>query len=177
MVRERVAAVATRRSGVFTETQASLRRCGYDRVIHVRPKHLLNGPDVFWVVDLRINEGMDIVRGLLAGGRTRGMVITTGTSIKDVTELVEMGLPSLLILAHVESPGGQETNELLAPLSTREIEVLQWMAEGLSRAEAAERMNVTAATIKSHLHRIARKTGSGDTAHSVLLAMRAGLVK
>jgi len=62
------------------------------------------------------------------------------------------------------------------PLSAREIEVLQLVAEGYSNGEAGRELGLSAFTIKAHLARIGRRLGSGDRAHLVALAMRTGTI-
>lgn len=62
-------------------------------------------------------------------------------------------------------------------LSTREIEVLQAVAEGRSNKGIGDELGLSALTVKSHLARIARKLGTGDRAEMVALAMRSGLVR
>ncbi|MEP6696943.1 MAG: response regulator transcription factor [Pseudonocardiales bacterium] len=62
------------------------------------------------------------------------------------------------------------------PLSAREIEVLRLVAVGQSNNAAGEHLQLSALTVKSHLARIARKLGTGDRAHMVAVAMRAGLI-
>ncbi len=62
-------------------------------------------------------------------------------------------------------------------LSSREIEVLQAVAQGRSNKGIGEELGLSALTVKSHLARIARKLGTGDRAEMVALAMRSGLVR
>ena len=61
-------------------------------------------------------------------------------------------------------------------LSAREIEVLQGVADGRSNGDIAARLQISPLTVKSHLARIGRKLGTGDRAHAVLLALRAGVI-
>ncbi|MEI6623112.1 MAG: response regulator transcription factor [Actinomycetes bacterium] len=61
-------------------------------------------------------------------------------------------------------------------LSSREIEVLQSVAEGRSNKAIGEDLGLSALTVKSHLARIARKLGTGDRAEMVALTIRSGLV-
>ena len=67
-------------------------------------------------------------------------------------------------------PGGQ------LGLSHREVQVLQAVADGHTNNEIGELLGVSGLTVKSHLARIGRKTGTGDRAEMVASAMRAGLV-
>lgn len=61
-------------------------------------------------------------------------------------------------------------------LSSREVEVLQLVAEGQSNKDIGEALSLSALTVKSHLARIARKLGTGDRAEMVALAVRANLI-
>jgi LuxR family maltose regulon positive regulatory protein len=51
----------------------------------------------------------------------------------------------------------KSVSKMISPLSGRELEVLQLLAEGLSNKEIAERLVVTPGTIKQHLKNISRK--------------------
>lgn len=62
-------------------------------------------------------------------------------------------------------------------LSSREVQVLQLVADGQSNKEIGEALNLSALTVKSHLSRIGRKLGTGDRAQMVALAMRAGVIR
>jgi two-component system nitrate/nitrite response regulator NarL len=61
-------------------------------------------------------------------------------------------------------------------LTTREREVLALTAEGLTASQAGERLEVSAATVKTHLHHLYKKLGVGGRAAAVAEAMRRGLV-
>ena len=63
-----------------------------------------------------------------------------------------------------------------AEISTREIEVIRLVADGRSNKWIGEQLSLSALTVKSHLARIGRKLGTGDRAHMVALAMRAGVI-
>lgn len=62
-------------------------------------------------------------------------------------------------------------------LSAREVQVLQYVADGHSNHEIGAGLGLSALTVKSHLSRIGRKLGTGDRARMVVLAMRAGVVR
>ena len=63
------------------------------------------------------------------------------------------------------------------PLSAREVEVLQLVADGLSNVEIGGQVGLSALTVKSHLVRIGAKLGTGNRTHQVALALRKGAIR
>jgi DNA-binding NarL/FixJ family response regulator len=64
----------------------------------------------------------------------------------------------------------------LHQLTTREREVLELIAHGLSNSEIAARLYLTEATVKTHVAHIYRKLGLRDRAQAVVYAHEAGLL-
>ncbi|GGW54707.1 response regulator transcription factor [Streptomyces caelestis] len=64
----------------------------------------------------------------------------------------------------------------VAKLTGREREVLRHMAEGLTNAEIARRMEVGPATVKSHVAAVLAKTGTRDRTQAVIAAYEAGFL-
>ena len=63
------------------------------------------------------------------------------------------------------------------PLSEREGEVLQSLAEGCSNQEIMHRLHITEATVKAHVRHILSKLDVRSRTQAVLVAMRLGLVR
>ena len=60
-------------------------------------------------------------------------------------------------------------------LTGREVEVLKLIASGLSNAEIAASLVLSAATVKTHINHIFQKTGARDRAQAVRYAYQHGL--
>lgn len=69
---------------------------------------------------------------------------------------------SQLITAIHEPQAADDTKALTSLLSQREEEVANWVAQGLSNREIAEKMAITVRTVKAHLTSIFTKTGLRD---------------
>jgi DNA-binding NarL/FixJ family response regulator len=63
-----------------------------------------------------------------------------------------------------------------APLSKREREILQKVADGSTTRQVATELGISPHTVKTHLERIFEKLGANDRAQAVAIAIRAGIV-
>jgi ATP/maltotriose-dependent transcriptional regulator MalT len=71
-----------------------------------------------------------------------------------------------------------EIDKLLSPpLSPRELEVLQLLAEGLVDSDIADLLVVSPSTVKSHLKHLYRKLEVPGRAGAVAKGMRLGLIE
>jgi len=83
-----------------------------------------------------------------------------------------------LVAAVLDSKGVVPSSGVLTlpdDLTQREAEVLKLIAAGLSNADIAEALVVSAATVKTHINRIFYKTGARDRGQAVRYAYEHGL--
>ncbi|MEV4185672.1 response regulator transcription factor [Streptosporangium canum] len=158
-------------------------------------------PDVI-LMDLRM-PGMDGLAAIIElarlGVTARVLVLTTYDSDTDVLPAIEAGATGYLLKdspreellrgaraaargESVLSPSvaARLMNRMRAPapqlLSPRELEVLELVAAGNTNREAAVRLFITEATVKSHLLNIYTKLGVNDRAAAVTEAFNRGLL-
>lgn len=62
------------------------------------------------------------------------------------------------------------------PLSKREREILQRVADGATTKQVATDLGISPHTVKTHLERIFEKLGANDRAQAVAIAIRMGIV-
>jgi LuxR family maltose regulon positive regulatory protein len=67
-------------------------------------------------------------------------------------------------------------SDLIEPLSERELEVLQLIAEGLTNQEIANRLYLSLHTIKVHAHNVYGKLGVHNRTQAVTRARTLGLL-
>src|SRR3954463_5199746 len=78
----------------------------------------------------------------------------------------------------VGAPGASAPDEdgLEEPLTAREVQVLELLAEGLPNKAIAARLRISDQTVKFHVSSIAGKLGAKNRTDAVRLAVRRGLI-
>ena len=158
-------------------------------------------PDVV-LMDLRMpgTDGVSAIRRLAERGVTaRVLVLTTYDTDSDVIPAIEAGATGYLLkdapraellrAARAAAAGQSVLSPAVAsklmgrvrapeaePLSQRELEVLGLVAGGSTNKEAAARLFISEATIKTHLLHIYAKLGVSDRAAAVAEAFHRGLL-
>ncbi len=155
------------------------------------------------LMDLR----MPVVDGVTAIREIKGsqaesqiLVLTTYDSDADILPAIEAGATGYLLkdssreelYGAIRATARGET--VLAPtvaarlvgrmrapaeekLSSRELEVLQLVAEGASNKEIASSLHISQATVKSHLIHIFGKLGVSDRTAAVTVALQRGIMR
>jgi len=80
----------------------------------------------------------------------------------------------ILQMFHNLSQMGTNLDALVTPLSSREREILKYIAEGNSNKRIAWVLGVGEQTIKNYIASIMRKLNANDRTHAVVLAIRRG---
>jgi len=156
-------------------------------------------PDVI-LMDLRMprTDGGTAIEELAKRGVTsRILVLTTYDTDSDVLPAIQAGATGYLLkdaprdelFRAVEaaaqgqamlSPAvaarlmGQLRQPTAGPLSQRELEVLELIAKGSTNREAAKRLFISEATVKTHLLHVYAKLGVNDRAAAVATAFSQG---
>jgi len=151
-------------------------------------------------------DGVAAIAALTAAGSSaRVLVLTTYDTDADVLSAIEAGATGYLLkdappaelfhavraaasgdavlapavatrlVGQLRAPGGA-TSPPSEPISARELEVLELVARGASNREAARRLFISEATVKTHLIHIYSKLGVNDRAAAVAEAFDRGLL-
>ena len=75
-----------------------------------------------------------------------------------------------------ELSGKPETETLIAPLTTRETEVLNYVAQGYSNKQIAAKLDISEQTIKNHVASIMIKLNANARTQVVVIAVQQGLI-
>jgi DNA-binding NarL/FixJ family response regulator len=156
-------------------------------------------PDVI-LMDLRMprTDGVTAIKELAKRGvAARVLVLTTYDTDSDVLPAIEAGATGYLLKdaprdelfraveaaargQAVLSPAvatrlmGQMRQPSSEPLSQRELEVLELIAQGSTNREAAKALFISEATVKTHLLHVYAKLGVNDRAAAVATAFSRG---
>jgi len=70
----------------------------------------------------------------------------------------------------------KEAASFISPLTPRETEILDYMAQGYLNKQIAAELNVSEQTIKNHITSILRKLNANARTHAVVIAIKRGLI-
>lgn len=140
-------------SSVVLVLTASVERGAYARAVEAGASGVLNK-------SVSVREVIEASQRLVEGEE----VLSSG-------EVVE-----LLRLASRQREEDREAQRAIEQLTSRELEVLRLLAEGLSDKEIARRLYVGVGTVRSHVVNIFGKLGVHSRLQAVVFAARHGLV-
>ena len=119
------------------------------------------GASGFLLKDVRKGQLTDAIRTVAAGDALLAPTITR----RLIEQFCRRPSPSSAV------------PETLAELTARELEVLKFVAAGLSNAEIAATLIVGETTVKTHVARMLMKLGLRDRVQAVVVAYETGLVQ
>lgn len=136
-------------------------------------------PDTKTILLTMYNEGRYAVEALRAG--IKGFVLKTQAA-EDLTRAIQEVMEGGTYLSPTVSPAVVDaylgrTEYPSDPLTPREREVLQLIAEGKTTRKTAEILGISMKTVETHRSRIMEKLDIHDTANLVRYAIRRGLVR
>ena len=71
----------------------------------------------------------------------------------------------------------EDEENLFTPLTSREVEILDCIARGMSNKEIARQMSISDQTVKNHITSILRKLAVNDRTQAVIYALKRGWIK
>jgi len=145
-----------------------------------------SSPDVRVVIVTTFEED-DYVFGALAAGASGFLLKRTGPeelieAIHTVAAGEALLSPSVTRrvierMAREPGPGTLDGERRLEELTSREREVLELIARGLTNAEIAEQLVIEESTVKTHVKRILMKLDLRDRVQAVILAYETGVIR
>lgn len=155
-------------------------------------------PDVT-IMDLRLPDihGSDVVRRICEKHRTAKIIaLTTFSSDVQAVRALRAGAVSYLLKSALRTElltavrathlGERKISAevadniaaylLTAPLSEREVEVLQAVSAGCSNKAVATELRVSEETVRAHMKSAFAKLGATDRTQAVVIAMRRGYI-
>ena len=112
-----------------------------------------------------------------AGARA---VLPQDASPGQIVAAVHAAAAGLLVMAADETPvfpSRASVEQIVEPLTPRELDVLEMLAEGLSNKLIAHRLSLSEHTAKFHVNSILSKLNAGTRTEAVTRGIRLGLIK
>lgn len=131
----------------------------------------------------------EYVTGALAAGADAfllkdtdpGTLVACVRRVRDGGSLLDPGVTALVVRqwregVRADAVADARWRAAVADLTAREVDVLRAVARGASNTDIAAALDVTTATVKSHVHALLRKLGCTVRAQLVVAAYESGLV-
>jgi DNA-binding NarL/FixJ family response regulator len=159
-----------------------------------------SSPDIL-ILDLRMpkKDGIQVVKELMSSRlpKPRIIVMTTYDSEEDIRQALSAGAKGYLVkeasrqqiweavrrVAAGQSLLPPEVASKLAEsmvhpeLSDRELQVLQYLANGRSNKEIGQVLNISESTVKSHVRSILTKLEAMGRTEAIAIASKRGLIR
>src|SRR5829696_9254872 len=144
---------------------------------------LETNPDVGVVVLTMFEDDDSVFSAMRAGARGYVLKGAPPSEILKVLRAVAAGEahfgPEIArrLMSFFSEPSPASPEETFPELSAREVEILEFIAQGHSNAKIAARLFVSPKTVSNHISHIFTKLQVADRAHAIIRAREAGLGK
>ncbi len=125
------------------------------------------------------NDSARLLAALRSGADGYVLKSSPGTEILDVIRSAAAGRPAIdreLTASLLHDLATQERAPVPEPLTPRELEVLDGLAEGRTNKEIAGRLAVSMGTVKIHVEHILAKLGAAGRTEAAVRAVEMGMV-
>lgn len=125
------------------------------------------GASAYYPKDVRPSELIPAIRAVADGKYViNNKFMSKPDAFRWIIEQLEEG-----------SNGNEPGQEMYAPLSPREMEILVFITRGASNKEIAHALGISRQTVKNHMSSVLRKIGVEDRTQAAVLALRRGWVR
>jgi DNA-binding NarL/FixJ family response regulator len=150
---------------------------GLEAARRIRQQH----PDVGVIMLTAYDDRQFVVEAVRAGARGYVLKARDAEHLIQTVRLVAGGNmvidPQLVVALAEELTDAKERDRKAETLTAREVEVLQLLAFGHTNKDIAERLGISAETVKAHLEHVFEKLEVSDRAAAVATAFRRGLIE
>lgn len=142
-------------------------------------------PDAKVIILTTFDDDEYVFEGIRAGALGYLLKAASGAELADAVRTVAGGgaliEPSVARrvmseFARLSQPSDRQKEQLIEPLSDREIEVLQLVAQGFANREIAERLSLAEGTVKNYVSAIMQKLSVRDRTQAALRAHELGIL-
>lgn len=138
---------------------------------HVKEHPYLEKPEIQVIEeasDAGFNSGFSCTIERFLGHRAAAWNIGSRLKKSEVDSLLETHLADLQQLCHRAQRVLQRQS--VVPLTERENQILQGLAEGLRYKQIAEKLNITTSTVEFHLRNLRKKLSAKTTEQAIAIA-------
>ncbi len=141
---------------------------GVDAILRIRAE----APAARFIVLTTFDGDEDIFRSLQAGARAYLLKGMTVDELLSTIQIVHSGK------TRISAPIAEKLAERMSgqALTARELAVLERIVAGRANKEIASDLEISEATVKSHINNLLSKLGVADRTHAATVALQRGIV-